>query len=337
MKNTIIMSILLFVLMFQLTSCKEDSKSQNKDIKTKTETKAVFDTIFDRKNPYYAFIKKNHPKALNDEVSFFQESDLDLDGKDEVILAFERDSDAGPFIQNLFILKKEDGIIKEIKSNFGNYTFDNIQLISLKGKDKPCIMLEIFEGPSELGFAIYEMIDNQIKQTFLSASVGLNYIEYYDSLIDSKKDGYYDKYIQDIVYSDFKLEKEYVFENELFVLKNKHYILNKYPDTERWVVMQYMSIKSLDFYDNTINKRLQQISLHNSNELLSKANWDLAFKSALQDVEALKIDEQSEFGTTITVDFTDSKKNIEYKLQFELEETSESSGKWQITNVSLNN
>ena len=127
MKNTIIVSILLFALMFQISGCKKEEtyKKNNSVSKKKAKVETVSDTIFDRKNIFYPFIKKNHPEALNDKVSFFQEKDLDLDGQNEMIIAFSRDSDAGPFTQNLFVLKNDNGTIKEIKSDFGfkKYSF----------------------------------------------------------------------------------------------------------------------------------------------------------------------------------------------------------------------
>ncbi|KAF2339783.1 hypothetical protein [Flavobacterium tistrianum] len=341
MKNTIIVYALLFVLIFQLTSCKKDnSKTQNETVKDKTESKAVFDTIFDRKNPYYAFIKKNHPKALNenDKVSFFKESDLDLDGQDEVILAFERDSDAGPFIQNLFVLKNENGIIKEIKfnSNYEKYEFDNIELISLKGKDKPYIKLETFEGPSAIGFAIYEMVDNQIKQTFLSASVGKNSYEYDDSLTDSQKNGFFDGYTQTLMYELFNVENIFSFENNTFKLKKRSCVFENYPKEVESVVTQYICLKSLGFTDKASSKRLDELCLDkNVNELaLNTEIWKSAYLKIITDGDdGLKIDEiEAEFGAILTVDFNDSKKNVNYQLRFKLIETNE---KWQITKIEL--
>lgn len=269
MKNSITIAIILLVLMLQITGCKKDSKTQNKAIKTKTETKAVFDTIFDRKSPYYSFIQKNHPKALNDEVSFFQESDLDLDGQDEIILAFQRDSDAGPFLENFFVLKNENGIIKEIKNNFDfeNYSYSDIQLISLKGKSKYYIKVETFEGPYASGFAIYEMINNEIKQFFISPSVGKNYREYDDSLVDSKKDGQFDSYIQNITYQNLTVQNTFSFENGISKLKKTDYIFEEYPQDVESLIKHYMCIRSINFSNKKLNERLQELCLDkNANE-----------------------------------------------------------------------
>lgn len=330
------MSILLFVLMFQLTSCKEDSKSRNKDIKTKTETKAVFDTIFDRKNPYYAFIKKNHPKALNDEVSFFKEADLDLDGQDEVILAFSKDSDAGPFLENFFVLKNENGIIKEIKNDFdfGNYSYKDIQLISLRGKSKSYIKVETFEGPYAFGFAIYEMINNQIKQVFISPSVGKNYREYDDSLVDSKKDGQFDTYIQNILHQNLTVENTFSFENGISKLKKTDYIFEGYPGDIEALINHYMCIRSINSSNNKLNQRLQLLcNYKNANELLSRETWGLIYNYSIENIEPIKINmNEEELTAEAVLDFKDSKKNIDYQLKFDLQKNGE---KWQITNIEV--
>lgn len=339
MKNTIIITVLLFLFMFQITGCKkeETSKKNNSISEKKAITQSVTDTIFDRKNSYYPFIQKNHPELLNYKINFFWEKDLDGDGQNEAIIAFGRDSDTGLVVENILVLKNDNGTIKEIKSDFDfkKYSFSDIQLISLKGKNKSYINLEIFEGPYAVRYAIYEMIDDQIKPFFICPSLDGNH-EYDYELIDSDKDGSIDGFVQNINYERFNTKNQFVFENNSFRFKKINYIMDEYPDMPKPVVTQYICIKSLGLNDNTSNRRLQELCIDKEiNEIpLTTQNWKSAYlKSSAYEDDAIQIDTDEEKGIgSAKVDFKDSKKNINYQLKFDLQKNGD---RWQIIKVEL--
>lgn len=339
MKNTIITSILLFVLMLQIAGCKkeETNKKNNSVSEKKAISQTVTNTIFDNKNSYYAFVQKNNPELLDYELRFFWEKDLDGDGQNEAIISFESESGIGNnIIEDILILKKDNGIIKEIQSDFDfeNYSYKGVQLISLRGKNKSCIKVETFEGPYAFGFAIYEMIDNRIKQIFISPSVGQNYREYDDSLVDSKKDGLFDTYIQNILYQNLTVKNTFSFENGISKLKKTDYIFEGYPEEVESLIKHYMCIRSINSSNKKLSERLQELCLDkNANEtFLNKELWTLFYDDSVSDISPIQIDINGDEATAVTnLDFSYLKQNID-QLQFKLHR---SNNKWQITKIEV--
>lgn len=336
MRNNKILSVLFLVLMLQVTGCKkEEPKKKNNNVSEKVKTAPIVnDTIFDKKSPYYSFIQKNYPEALHDKVIYFKEKDLDLDGQNEAIIAFGNDSDSDSLVDNLLVLKNNQGSIKEIKANFGleKYSFSKIQLISLKGENKCYISVEIFEDLSVTGFAIYEMIDNQIKQVFISGSVDENSKDYNDVLISSCNNGLFDGYIQNIQYYLFKIKKEFVYEKGNFKLKQKYFVMEEYPDSVFYVIMQYISLRSINFTDKISNQRLQELCLDKTANPgpLKVETWNLIYRNLNNN--SVQMQDDDDYNTKATVEFSDLDKNINYQLKFELQNTNE---KWQITKVEV--
>jgi len=330
MKFNVVGGFVIITLVLQLCGCTKEKKV--KKAKADKEHKVASDTIFDRESPYYIFIQKNHPEALKDKLFFFKEKDIDLDGSMEAVVAFSKETDAGTLAENVFVLKNDNGVIKQIVlKDIDIYSIDEVKIISLKGKRQSYICFNLFEGPYQEAFAIYELKGNKLEQICISDSFNKDYEDYDDELIKTNNSNEFDGYSQDISYYFFNLKKIYAFENDVFKFKNKYYVVEDYPNPVVSVVLQYMSIKSLDFHDDIINKRLDELSLGNS-DLLSNVNWSLAYTSAIDDDEVLKIAEKSEYSTIVTVDFLDSKTDINYYLRFELKKTNE---KWQITKIEL--
>ena len=347
MKNSFATVIILLVLTLQITGCKkEELTKKNNAVSEKAKTaEVVSDTVFDRKNSYYPFMKKNHPEVINEHAMFFREKDIDLDGQNEAIIAFGNGSDNNPSIDNIFILKNDHGTITEIEADFGfeKYPFSNIQLVSLKGKDKYYISLEIAQWFNAKGFALYEMTGNDIKQIFTSASLikeddGFTG-EFNDSLIDSNKDGQVDGYIQSTQYYLFSMKNKFAFENGTFNLKQKYFVMDEYPDTVFYVITQYICFRSFSFRDKMSNQRLEELCLDKTANPgpLKLETWELIFKSLNNNSVEMTddyYDNDDVIDTKAIVEFSDSEKNINCQLKFELHRSGE---KWQITKVDVVN
>ena len=338
--NNIATAIILLVLMLQIMGCKkEEPTKKNNAVSEKVKIEpAVTDTVFDRKSPYYSFIQKNHPEALKNELSFFKEKDLDLDGQSEALIAFEDDSDGGSYITNIFVLKKDNGFIREIVCDFGLKNYDlpisNIDLVLMQNKKQSYIYLSHSYGPQQDGFSICELSNNKIELIYKSQSA--NKEEYSEVLIDADNDGQYDGLVQhQELDSGEYTDHFFTFDNGVFTPTNNPFLSKNYPSNAQGVVCQYINLKASKFSSVLIEQRLQQLCIDNSldNDQINQYMWAVMCHRTISGSDKLETIKNSDTGMiSLTGKYYDINKGSEFKVFYELHKSGE---KWQITKIEL--
>jgi len=328
MKKSIIFKIIMISVVLQLASC---GKEQKKDQKEKiVNQEQVLDTVFDSKNPYYLFIQKNHPQILKEnKLMSFHEKDIDLDGIKEGIVALGQFSDdSGIALEHLFILKNDQGVIKEIICDFEKYRsffITNISLISLQNKKQSYLLL----GGMDDGFVIFELVNNKLKEICVSP-----HSEYDGSyeFIDSNSDGKYEGYIHKEI-NIIPTENHFVFENGVAKKTNTKVEIPDYPENIKDVVYQYIGLQSLGASFCKIpevNKRIGELCIDKS---AAATKWE---RSAWNDTcamyfsdkwDGVQFDIDEKIDSAIVFVDCDDCKTLTVGLRFELQKLG---NKWQI-------
>lgn len=231
------------------------------------DDEALIASRFDLKKPYLAFLNKKHPELLDnvDAGYFYEEKDIDLDGRKEVVIAFEN----GPSIERLFVLRNKKGKIEEIANwGYANMFYD-VKLISFYGTKPIYICFESNYNPNSNGnYLLYEFVGNKLKDVY---NLG-----FYAILVDIDNDGLYDGAI-DTCPKCFNSGRNYYeytqyfsLENDGFKLVNMNVSLPNYPNTISNVLIQYLMLKSSSYVDehwklknipSEVNQRLRQLCL----------------------------------------------------------------------------
>lgn len=341
-----IICLLLIALALQLSSCEKEKKV--KKAKTDKEQTVASDTIFDRESPYYIFIQKNNAKAIKDKVLFFQEKDIDLDGLNEAVVALGQNTDKGPHINNLFVLKNDNGVIKQIIGGFNlndpDFFANEVSLIALQGQQQNYICVKYYSVlNTNTGISIFEVTNNHLS-VICKTRLSRFEKEYEEKLIDENDDDEYEGYYQRETY-DYRInyykDTNFVFENGVCKENGSQNYMDSYPDAIQDVLLQYIRLRSEPFNDNIINYRLNQLCVdRNANAIKWNKNWyGVGVRSYyhIRDGVDFGIFEIREEDDTANVTATNKyldKDNSEgfYQLQFELQKTDD---KWQITKVEV--
>jgi hypothetical protein len=350
--------LMLIVLALQLSSCvKERLKTRNnfagedressinKTVEDSTGT-ALITNGFNSKSPYYSFIEKKYSKILKEKkLIYFEEKDIDLDGKKEAVAAFGSISEKKEAdVDCLFLLRNDNEKIVQLACNFGfgDYNIYDVKLISLKGKKQSYINLYLSNGSLYFfglrGFSVFELVNNHPKQICFSYSKALYRS---DKLIDSDKDEVYDGYVQHEI-KDYTLkyfgDTQFVFENDVFKPKETQFTMDDYPDSIKGVLLQYIRIRSLDFVDDMLSDRLKKLCVDSklTTVLWNRKVWDNAYYKSYYDANnAIKFEINKGFDVarvlvTHQVEVYNKKKKKKYQLQFDLQKISNC---WRIADI----
>lgn len=281
---------------------------------------------------YKDFMKEKDP---NNEIVFYAEEDIDLDGREEVIIA--SGTTDGSYIYSIYILRDNDGKIEQLGENLaqgGGYSVYNIKLIELQDMPKKYIYCGVTNDVSLRGFSLYELKDSKPNVICYSASpTGAGE----DELRDFDGDGKFDGYVQrrwsyDVFF--YIVTHTYGLENNDFVLKNTYVELAGYPDNIEDVLMQYIALRVLDNGKSTeIDKRLSELCIYDkANEMdFSKDVWNGAlYETVMETDNAVKFDiEEKDNTATATAVYVD-RDNKKYTHTFHL---TKSDNKWCIDNI----
>lgn len=335
MKYNIILGIVIIAMSVQLSSCKNDKTIEKKE---EIINKAS-DTIFDSKNPYYLFITKNHPEAFKgNELIYFKEEDIDLDGKKEAIVALgelSKEDEMETSVNQIFLLRNVSGKIKKLYDfQRCGYSVNAVKLVSLHGKKQKYIYLSLTNYVNLTGFDLLELAQNKVKSICYSASPSGRG---HDDLVDNDNNGKFDGYVQfrdntDALYYD--VEVDYVFKGNVFTRSETHVEMPKYLETIEELILQYISLRSLDFGDSSeVSQRLKEICVDKDAPALK---WD---KDAWSDgyiKSYLALDGQIEFDTEVNDNnatvFVNCSSCMTEQLRLELTKNDK---KWQITAVDV--
>ena len=344
MKFNAVICIVIIALALQLSSCAKEKKAQ-----AKTEDKEIIasDTIFDRESPYYIFIQKNNPKAIKGKLFFFEEKDIDLDGLNEAVIALGENTSSGPHINNLFVLKNDHGIIKEVMGHFNlkgkDYFANDVSLILLQDQQQSYICVK-YILKYNTGISVFELTDNYLKTIRETELSNLMDNRYEESLIDEDGDGKYNGClgldIKDLDLSYYNKTK-FVFESGVYVGQWTQYFMADYPDNIQDILLQYIRLRSLAFTGRDIDSRLNELcSDKNANQIKWNKKWyQLGVRNSFQiknniNVDFLDIQENDDKANVIATYNLEEEKDVNgiYQLHFELEKTAD---KWKITKVEV--
>jgi hypothetical protein len=330
MRYNIILGIIIISLSVLISSCKNE-----KEVKKEKKSEIIAsDTVFNSKNPYYIFIQKHNPEALKEnQLIYFKEEDIDLDGKKEAIIGIGKSEEDE--LDYLFLLKNDNKAVKKIY-DFDKYknSVSNVKFVSLQQKKQKYIYLELFREDSE-GFVLFELVDNNVKEILYSLPPNGKGS---DQLVDNDKDGKYDGYVQLRNYIEtlyYSIEANYVFKDNKFKMSKIHVDIDPdYPSTIEEVLLQYISLRSLDFGESKeVKDQLKLICTDENAHVIkwNKEKWGEAYiKNYMGSSDEPKFEMQEDSNTTTVIYMDEDQK--EYQLKFELKK---SDSKWQITKVEL--
>lgn len=258
--------------------------------------------------------------GINEDVKEFIKEDIDLDGKPEIVIAFEAD-----FGLKVFVLREEaDELQKVGVLEGGGYGTLSVRIVKLDNKKQKYILEKLTNGAALSGFALYEIDGDGLELIEYSASpTGVGD----DHLVDTNEDGYYDGYVQNR-YSyevlNFDVSRYYKWDGQAFVFDSTGIQLYDYPDNPRDVVSQFLKLNILNNYEEKcdgISKRLSELNISNKKMKFEKEDdWC----SALQ-VDDIGYD-VNEKGSTADVGVTLESESTTFSLV-------KNSDKWQIIDI----
>ena len=277
---------------------------------------------------------KKYTEFLNQscKVEKLIKEDIDLDGKQEIIIAFESAYDT----INSYVLRENGKSLQklgEIKSS--GYSFYDVSLVRMRGSDKKYILSNITNGAGLEGFALYEINKDTLDTVMYSASATG---EGYDGLTSSKNDNIYDGFIEE----RYSYEVCYLGVTSFYKWNGKDFDYvsttvdpGDYPDTPENVVDQFLKLNFLfDDYKkssgvinrlaeiNISNKLLNLNKLYESDENIHR-DWILSAQTGSLEFN------KKEYGNYVTVTVPVGDDNIIFNLQ-------NKNNKWQITDISDN-
>lgn len=252
--------IILIIMAMILTGCKNIDDSKN-DVINKTEENSSAKISSENLQDPIDEIEKNQSDTdeynwdiadlrlslgINDEMEVLFEYyyDFNNDNNKELIIAFGHDNnDEMDYIKDIYYLRKELGEYHELShlAN-GGYSYFSVEIINLIDEENPVLYCKSTNYHKMIGFSIFEINDNTLKQLGGSTSAtGAGY----DEMIDSDGDGTYDGYTQyrnDYHTFNTKLFKSYDYIDGEFQLTSISADLNDYPSEPKEVVLEYLNL-----------------------------------------------------------------------------------------------
>lgn len=258
-----------------------DTKEESSDVPMETNDS------HNNLNPlqkYIDFIKEDH----DERVAFTAKEDIDLDGYDEIVVAFgnSNENPQSGYVSELYILRDHNGDIVQLGDNLvgGGYGTYEVKLIRLQNKRQTYVYCGITNGGGLVGFQIYGLSGNEPVQVGYSASATGSGD---DVLKDYNNDGQFDGYVQnrssyDVLYYQVIRIFDWVSDKNDFEHRETHVDMPEYPDQIQDVLYQYLSLRALDEdHSPEIHQRLSELcSYTQANDI--KIEWE-QWGSALYD------------------------------------------------------
>lgn len=276
------------------------------------------------------FVDKLRSLGDSEVVLYNLQSDIDLDGFKEAILATGTDNS----IANVYLFRQSKDQVKLISKDFADgagYGIYEVGLVTLQDQPQSYIYCGLTNGGSMNGFILYELRGNDPVQLAYSASpTGSGD----DVLIDSDKDGLYDGYVQyrqsyDVMY--YPTNRLFLWKKGAFIHQSTHVELPAYPTEVKEVVMQFVSLFAIDDgLSPEITERLGQLctvkTLPQLDDVWYGAAMDLFM--GFEDKVPFEVNEkENEAEITLKCDDTEGKA---YQLKIHL---SKSEGQWHIDKI----
>jgi hypothetical protein len=285
----------------------------------------------DTSKKYIDFVKE---KDNGSDIVFYDKEDLDLDGRDEVVIAFGNPGE--DLVSQLYILRDNDGKIQKLGGNLaeGGYSVYKVKIISLQNTPKKYIYCGLTNGGPLTGFKIYEISKEQPDIICYSASATGSGA---DELRDFDNDGKFDGYVQkrssyDVLY--YQLSRTFIWNNVNFVLSSTDIEIPEYPNNVKDVIIQYLSLRVLNIEKSLeADKRLSELCTYSKAKdvNISLDVWYSALYNTmigLQKQINFEIDEKNNDANASVSYYDDN--NAEYKFTFNL---IKSDGGWSIDSM----
>lgn len=251
---------IIFILSLGLIGCSklpsDEVLNQNQAATSAASQKAYIN---------YINAHKEGDSITGEDIIFYHEEDIDLDGNKEAIIALgiQDDEDLlSSYVSDIYVLKNLGNDIKQIGDNLAldsGYGVYDVKIINLQNKPQKYIYFGLTNGFLR-GFKILELRGEDLDQICYSAS-GTGSGD--DELKDFNQDGQYDGYVQyrrsyDVLY--FTTERTYVYKDNEFVLDDTWVDVPEYPSDPKEVIMQYLSLSLLeDEKSEEVTERLTKI------------------------------------------------------------------------------
>ena len=316
----------------------QDTKSNSKD-ETKTYSvvnnsnnneQKVSDVAKEDKNDkdininppqkYVDYIKKDK----DDEILFYSKEDIDLNGREEIIIGTgtKDDEPISTYYSHLYILQDNNGKISKLGDdlNDGGYGIYEVKIIQLKNMLPKYIYCGLTNGANLKGFKMIQLTNNQPKEICYSASAtgaGDDNIKDFDN--DGQIDGFeQDRWSYDVLY--YQVKSVYLWKKNDFVLKSSSVEIPDYPDSIKEVIMQYLSLRVL-YAGNCpeVDKRLNELCKY------SKANetdipvdvWNSAIYHTILEIDNqidFKVNQSGNIATAIVSYVDENNKKYGYSI-----------------------
>ena len=242
----------------------EAEQTTAEQIETTIETTEDKDT---GQNPYLKFMENLNREISDMEELFYEEKDLDGDGNVEIIAAFgvmAKDEYGIDQIRASFALRDKNGKIELIKQDFcdgSGYECSGIRLAQFVGSDNTFVVVDVTNGMSMNGLAIYEVGNGVAELARAVSPVGVCYVY----LTDEQRNGSYGGFAEalsgyDVFY--YPVTTFYKYENRAFVRQGSSVEVGAYPKTPTDVIIQYLALNCLlqNYYSEQITERIYELA-----------------------------------------------------------------------------
>jgi hypothetical protein len=301
---------------------KVTSSDEPKETRLATSSSEASSDSLNTLNPmqkYIDFIDDDHAE----QVAFTAKEDIDLDGYDEIVVAFgnsNEDPELG-YVSELYILRDIKGEIVQLGDDLagGGYGTYEVKLIQLQNKQQTYVYFGITNGGGLRGFQIYGLTGNEpVLVEYSASATGSGE----DELRDFNNDGQFDGYVQnrssyDVLYYQVTRTFDWISDNNNFEIRETHVDIPEYPDQIKDILYQYLSLR-LMAEDNSpeIHQRLTELCSY-AKENNIKIDWDHWGSALLNDYWMgseekinFEIDERTETATATVTALDDEGKKV---------------------------
>jgi hypothetical protein len=289
---------------------------------------------------YIDFIQDDHDEL----VTFIAKEDIDLDGYDEIVLAFgssNEDPQLG-YVSGLYILRDINGDIVQLGDNLAESAYGTfeVKLIKLQNKRQTYIYCGLTNGGGLVGFQIYGLSGNDpVVIEYSASATGSGE----DILRDLNNDGQVDGYVQnrssyDVLYYSITRTFDWISDRNDFEIRETHVDMPEYPGQIQDVLFQYLSLRVMQEENSPeINQRLSELcSSPQANDIKIEADqWSFALYDYLMgfgDRIIFDIKESHETATATVTALDDESNKVMITFEFELVKIDD---RWGISELNL--
>lgn len=326
--------ILLLIIVISVTGCQNNELEEKNDSKANDEVIILSENKEASQEMYFDYLKNQYDLEDDMEIKIFIEESLTSADEEHVIVGLGPISAQDEFMEmdKIYVLSSlpEIHVIDEIKLD---YASDVLKIVKLKGSEKKYIYCGLTNMINVYGFDLYELVNSElvlIRRDVSGGGAGIS------ELFDSNEDGYfegYNTYRAGIGMLYYETEKNYLWQDEAFVLNVHKVYLPQYPESAKDVVLQYISLQAINEKSEDIDKRLKEININQETYDKSVIDFKDLSHYLLEFNDTLHMDEETydDYKIIILSSGSDAVSSP-YTYTFKMEEISE---QWIISAIDL--